>query len=730
MRNKPPSTPDCQKHGPDAKDQLHERITRLERENDRLRRSERAAVAYIRDKVDQMLNVLGTVPLRPEELDDDTLLQLDPIGIISDSFTQILEHLRQTNHSLTAARDEIKAIFDSVGGGIMVLDQHMQIVAYNQKMKEIFFAGESQIIGCPCREVLCRCESSVDCFMRQALIQGETVRRSPWEFREASYEVVATPIPGTDGKGRLVVLYLDISERRRMELALRESEERYRDLFENATDLIQSVGPDGRLIFVNRAWCATLGYAADEISTLSMADIIHPDWREQYQHCLQELFRTGGQHELDMVLLARDGREIAVEGVAGCRWRDGKAVATRCILRDVTEQRRLQQELLQRQKLESVGVLAGGIAHDFNNLLTAVTGNLSLARSMEHPSDGFEPLLQEMEDAAQRAQALTRQLLTFARGGAPVKKIFSPMDLVRQVASFTVRGSRCRLDIQCREPVWPVEVDGGQISQVMQNLVLNASQAMPEGGVITLILANCLVTPQRGLALTPGKYVCIAVQDQGCGIAPEHLDRIFDPYFSTRAGGSGLGLAVSYTIVKKHKGCLTVSSAAGVGTTITVYLPAVPDQALTPLPVVQAPTHGRGKILLMDDEPSILKVARQMLQHLGYTVETASHGEEALHCFLAARQAGAPFDVSILDLTIPGGMGGVEVMERMRSLEPTVKTVVSSGYAEGKFMAEYKKYGFSAVLPKPYTLETLSVTLASLLGSDRTHAKKPRTTKG
>ncbi|OQX19937.1 MAG: hypothetical protein BWK76_02895 [Desulfobulbaceae bacterium A2] len=710
-----PTNTDNTPNREDATELLRRRIAQLEQENANLRRSERAAVEYIRHKVDQMLQVLGTIPLRPEELDDNTLLQLDPIGIISDSFAQILEHLRMTNLNLTAARDEIKAIFDSVGGGIMVLDQDMRVVAYNHRMKEIFFPAEALILGRPCGEILCRREDNEECILRQALIHGKTLRRSPWEFRDSSYEVVATPVAGQDDQERLVVLYLDISERRRMEIALRESEERYRDLFENATDLIQSVGPDGRLIFVNRAWCDTLGYDEGEIAALDPAAIIHPDWRESYHRCLQELFQSGGQHAMELVLLARNGREITVEGVAGCRMRDGKAVATRCIFRNVTEQRRLQQELLQRQKLESVGVLAGGIAHDFNNLLTAVTGNLSLLRSMGHPGDAFDPLVREMEDAARRAQSLTRQLLTFAKGGTPVKKVHSPLALVQQVANFTVRGSRSRIEVLCDEPIWPVEVDGDQICQVMQNLVLNASQAMPAGGVITLTLANCVLTQQTGRTLAPGNYVRITVQDTGCGIAPEYLDRIFDPYFSTRAGGSGLGLAVCYTIIKKHKGGLTAASTPGSGSTFTVYLPAVPGRETPQAPAGHTPSRGRGKVLLMDDEPAILKVTRQMLLHLGYTVETARHGDEALQCFLNAWQAGSPHDICILDLTIPGGLGGLEVMERLRTLAPQVKAIVSSGYAEGQIMAEYRQYGFTAVLPKPYTMDTLSELLGSLL---------------
>lgn len=698
-------------------EQLERDIIALRNENVTLRRGEQAAVRYIRDKVDQMLRVLGTIPLQPEELDDDTLLQLDPIGIISDSFGQVLLHLRRTNLQLEEARDEIRAILDSIGGGIMVLDQDMRVIDCNLTMREIFSAGCPQALGSRCSDLLCQEREANTCPLRHALTADQPVRRTLWEHDGRYYEVVATPIIGQEGERQLVVLYLDISERQRMELDLKDSQERYRDLFENATDLIQSVGPDGRLLYVNRAWRETLGYGEDEIAAgLCFGDLVHPAWRERYGQCLHHLFESGEQHTMEMVLLAKDGREVTIEGVAGCRMRDGKAVATRCIFRDVTEQRRLQQELLRGQKLESIGVLAGGIAHDFNNLLTAFSGNLSLARAVLRPGSDIEPYLTEMESALKRAQSLTQQLLTFAKGGSPVKTVVAPERLVEEVAGFTLRGSRSRLELQRDEQCWPVDADAGQISQVVQNVVLNASQAMPRGGVISIRLSNVVVGPQEKTSLAPGEYVRIAVRDEGCGIPAEHLQRIFDPYFSTKQGGSGLGLAISYAIMQKHRGLLTVDSAPGAGTTIALFLPAARHAALTPADQRTLPAMGRGRVLLMDDEEIIRKVGRQMLFYLGYEVTTARSGEEALSLLLEAGQAGTPFSLAILDLTIPGGMGGLEVMEHVQKVMPRIKAVVSSGYADETVMAQYRDHGFAAVLPKPYTLQQLAEALSTAFG--------------
>jgi PAS domain S-box-containing protein len=676
---------------------------------------EQEAFAYIREKVDQLLTVIGTAPLKPDELDNDTLIHLDPIGIISDTFSQILDHLHETNLDLETARDDLRAIFDSVGEGIMVLNARGEIITYNKKMKNLFADNALDVAGRTCREVICRGEiDEAGCLFSQIKKRLKSVRVRAWECRQRYYEIVATPVFSKNGElRRIVMLYMDITGRRRSELALRESEDRYRDLFENASDMLQSVAPDGRFLVVNKAWQDVLGYNDDDLANLNFFDILHP---EQLQSCrmnFEKILKDGQVFTCQTVFMSKSGRAVTVEGKINCRFEKGRPLALRGVFRDITEKLRMEEEQRRRQKLEAVGLLAGGIAHDFNNLLTGIIGNLLLAK-LKFPHEEVMQLLQNTENASYRAQELTSQLLTFAKGGAPVKETVSVLGIIREVTAFTLSGSNTTWTLVADEDISPVEVDTSQFGQVIQNLVINSDQAMPDGGFITIRVANFLVDEKTSLPLPAGKYVQICFQDQGIGIAREHISRIFDPYFSTKKRGSGLGLATAYSVIRNHNGLLTVDSELGVGTAMTIYLPASTREPRQMNTVSTEPRHGMGKILVMDDDEIVRKVAVQMLFHLGYEVAEAPDGESALGLYQKALDQGQPFDCVILDLTVPGKMGGKETISRLLTVDPGVKAIVSSGYSNDPIMADYKKFGFAGVIPKPYSMEKLNETVYSL----------------
>jgi PAS domain S-box-containing protein len=396
----------------------------------------------------------------------------------------------------------------------------------------------------------------------------------------------------------------------------------------------------------------------------------------------------------------------------------GVVLGTVVVVRDVTEREKLSEELVRTSKLQSIGSLAGGLAHDFNNMLTAVLGNLSLLRHRRQLPPEALPFVQEAERGASRAQELTRYLLTFAEGGAPIKEVVQVETLVRETSAFVLRGSNVDCEFQIAEDLWELRADPNQLAQVISNLVLNAVEATPNGGSILVRAENTTAPLHTATRLPAGDYLSINVQDFGAGIAPENLSRIFDPFFTTKAQARGLGLAAAYSIIQRHGGHIAVESARGAGTTVTFHLPAVrratsPPQFTKPAAEVPfaAPSAARGdrkqRVLVMDDEEAIRLLVEAALDTLDYEVVTTADGDAFLAAHAEASAAGRPFDLAILDLTIPGGMGGKEAIRRLRERDPVIRTIVSSGYSNDPVMGRYTEHGFNAVLPKPYVVNDL-----------------------
>lgn len=384
---------------------------------------------------------------------------------------------------------------------------------------------------------------------------------------------------------------------------------------------------------------------------------------------------------------------------------------------DVSQKKKAAEEIVRSKKIESLGILAGGIAHDFNNLLTGILGNISLAQTYLTPDHKAYDRLEAAARASKRSQELTHQLLTFSKGGLPVKQRACIAELIGDSTEFILRGSNVRSEVTIPGDLWNVHIDSGQVNQVFCNLLINAVQAMPGGGTVFVVAENCLIESHSMIPLTPGKYVRMLIRDQGVGIPPENLQKIFDPYFTTKAAGSGLGLATAYSIIKNHDGLITVGSEVGVGTVFSIYLQAVPAAAAA----VSAPRNGApirncpGRILVMDDEQVIRDLAAELLSSMGYDVGLAEDGIEAVDVYRKACLSGQPYDAVILDLTIRGGMGGQETLEQLRRIDPQIRAIVSSGYSNDPVMAEFGKYGFVGVLRKPYAAEEVGKQLKSVL---------------
>ena len=367
-----------------------------------------------------------------------------------------------------------------------------------------------------------------------------------------------------------------------------------------------------------------------------------------------------------------------------------------------------EKEQMRANKLAAIGVLAGGIAHDFNNILMAIIGNISLAKLKLKEKDEAFLLLSEAEKACFRAKSLTQQLLTFSKGGAPVKQTASLTEMLKDSVEFVLHGSNVRCDLTIADDLWPVDVDEGQINEVIHNLVINARQAMPNGGVIEIHTKNKLLDQGK-------RFIEIILRDQGVGIPKENLQKIFDPYFTTKPKGNGLGLATTYAIIRNHGGTITVDSEVGHGTTFTIDLPASDKKSPEKIPIPETPRKGLGKVLVMDDEEPIQKFLKLLLNRLGYAADCACDGKEAVRMYQQAKETGYPFDAVIMDLTIPGEMGGREAVEELKKIDPKVKAIVSSGYSSDPIMADFKQYGFIGVLSKPYRIEDLNQLLRHIL---------------
>ncbi len=528
------------------------------------------------------------------------------------------------------------------------------------------------------------------------------------------------PVIDLDKKSSgLIFCLINVTERKKAQDALRESEVKYSVLVERAYDGVFIVS-DEICSFVNNAFSEITGYSAAEITGKPFHDLVAPEYKNEVMEKYEfNLAGTKAPHFYETKIICKDRQIKDVEISVGFIQYKGKPAAIK-IMRDITGRKKVEKELQKTQKLESLGVLAGGIAHDFNNLLTAIIGNLSLLELSTEIRENEFSILKEADEAAQRAKLLTQRLLIFAKGGQPIKKNLSISNILKDSINFALSGSNVKCNLSLPNDLWPAEVDEGQIIQVLNNLIINAGQAMAGGGIIEVSAENILVTDKSDdLDLKEGKYIKTSIKDHGIGIVKEHLSKIFDPYFTTKDKGSGLGLSISYGIILKHNGQLKVESSVGEGTTFFIYLPALNKGIAVERIVNEDYSKGKGRILFMDDQQIIRKMAGRILTRIGYRVELTKDGKEAIDQYKKAQELGDPFDVVILDLTVPGGIGGKEAIKRMKEIDSEIKAIVSSGYSNDPIMSNFKQYGFSGVVAKPYDINELSSILNDLIKGTR-----------
>ncbi|MDD2540946.1 MAG: PAS domain S-box protein, partial [Desulfuromonadaceae bacterium] len=560
---------------------------------------------------------------------------------------------------------------------------------------------------------------------RQAMESGCPVLFKPWitgaDGRKSLVEVVKTPFYDAAGHVAGVIgVARDITEHYLAVEAItyeKETAQRYLDI---AGVMFCALDRTGQILLMNKKGSRILGYRDDELIGQNWFDVCLPEpVREKVKRvfALQLSGNLAPVEFYENTVLNRSGEERLIafhntllhdqDGISGVLF-SGE---------DITERHMMQNELLKSQKLESLGVLAGGIAHDFNNILTGIMGNISFARMSLATPGKADKLLDNAEKASLRAASLAAQLLTFARGGQPIKKKVSVGPVLEESLSLSLRGANVKGVVEISEPLHAIEADEGQLSQVFNNLVINAAQAMPGGGSLTIVAENVALEGHNTVLLPPGEYVKISFADQGCGIPEEDQKNIFDPYFTTKSGGSGLGLASSHSIVSKHGGHISVSSVVGKGSVFTMYLPshgAVIAAQNSNQNSWATDSHAGGAILVLDDEKLILDLTTEVLEHLGYQVTGCADGKDAIMMYKGAKEAGMPFFAAILDLTIPGAMGGLEASQQILEYDRSAILIVSSGYSNNPVIADYGSYGFSAAITKPYKVDAIAEILADL----------------
>lgn len=550
-----------------------------------LRLQNKLLYRYIRQKTNQLLEIMGTAPLLPDEIDDNTILELDPIGIICDAFSQILENLREKNKDLQSAYDKIEAILQSAPSGIVIIDtETFTIVDVNPTAAEIIQLSREEIIGMNCCDFFC-VESKHAC-------------------------------PAMQNKG-----HVDKAER--------------------------------KIITANK-----------EIKTLIKS--VRP--------------------------FLMHNKMMLIESFI-----------------DITEYKRMQEELVKAQRIESLSVFAGGIAHDFNNIITVILGNISLvSESIKDVNKNSYNMLKKAEWATQKAQGIAKQLLSFSKGGAPVLKTTSVIDLVRDTVSFILSGKDVVINFDIEDHIPLIEIDEGQVSQVFQNLAINALESMTKTKKLDISVKKVSALDRTKYPLIEGNYIKITFRDYGTGIPEGLIERMFEPFFTTKKHGSGLGLAIVYTIIKKHNGHIFAENHPEGGAEFKIFLPFF-DKPDVRQDSVQKKHPQKNRILLMDDDEFVTDVIVAMIESLGYNCISVSNGEEAISVYQSAVDDNKPFDIVIMDMTIQGGMGGEETIRKLKEIAPQVKAILSSGYDIDN--ETLKELGFIGFIKKPFKIDDLKLIL-------------------
>lgn len=629
------------------------------------------------------------------------------------------EVLGSSKIQLQTTLEHLNILSDKLGELLFIFDKKKAISFINNKALEVLKYPVQEIMG---RSIL----SLISLEYREKL--GEELDKLINQGLSSAAEL---PVIDKDGAQRIIhfisapvieegkitggiSLGQDVTAHQYETEVQRITEEKFAAAFNLSPEMIAITSlEEGRYLEVNDAFLKLFGYNHEEVVGRTVRELnvwINPQNRARLQRMILNNPIVRGIEDS----FRKKSGDIWVGICSFARLMIGGEPCILTVGTDITEKRRMEDELLKASKLESLGVLAGGLAHDFNNLLTIIMGNLTLSKIIGQDNPDLLKFLQEAEHATWQARGLTQQLLTFARGGAPVMKITAIKDLIKDAVNFSLSGSSVKARFNIQENLWKVKIDAGQVNQVINNLILNAVQAMPDGGEV-LVTAENIELDDGAHPLKSGPHVRLSIKDQGQGIPEPHLNKIFDPYFTTKEKGTGLGLATAFSIINRHAGYLYCESAVNDGTTFYISLPGVCDEVELVEEEKRLPLEGKGRVLVVDDQYQIQTMLSEMLIKLGYEPELSKDGIESIEKYGKAMENGNPFNAVIMDLTIPGGMGGKRALEGLRAIDPEVKVIASSGYTNDANISQYQESGFQAVLAKPYSIIELSEVLQKVI---------------
>ncbi len=668
----------------------------------------------------------------PSNFQRRLLISCSAIAGIIFQHAELQQHQHNVQQQLADINETISVTVQSLGDGIISTDSHGDIVLFNPVAEQLTGWSYQEAIGQNIDQVFNILNSETDelvCNPITCIINDKQCYRDDENLslisRDGSVRYISlseAPIIRQDDTIEGVVLtFRDITKQHQDQKALAASQKRYQSFINNSADALLLHNAEGRFIEVNQMACDSLGYTREELLSLSVSDIEVSTPRFDMFSDFIDSLPFDKSSTVEGVHQRKDGSQFPIEARLRKFLSDGE-VFILASSRDITDKKNADREMIKAKKLESIGLLAGGIAHDFNNMLSGILGNIDLALLKLDKTHRATQHLDKAKKASLRAADLTQQLLTFSKGGEPIKQSENIFHVVKESVEFSMHGSNSIVNYYQPEDLWLTSIDSGQIGQVIQNLVINARQAMPDGGQLDIHLENRIIDSDDQVSrIALGNYVKIDVSDTGSGIPQDIIHSIFDPYFSTKQEGSGLGLALSYSIIKKHNGYLTVSSEIGKGTTFSLYLPATDEDIDTGTQDYQGayPCSCGANILILDDDEMIRDTCESMLDNMGYNVFHAQDGETAISLYEQAKASCNPIDLIIMDLTIPDGMGGKEALQHILTIDPDARAIVSSGYSNDPVMANFQDFGFLAAVAKPYTQDDLCSSVCRILNQDK-----------